>query len=72
MAIAADMQSAADLVELAKMIGHPPTPVLFVAEVSMTYMQLEAVNSVLEWACSFAQGLSARRNALSGTRLTYH
>ena len=58
-AIAADLQSGSDLQHIQRAIDLRRRPILFVAEVALTYMSPEAVSRVLGWAATFAQGLSS-------------
>ena len=60
-AFAADLQSKKDLQKLGSRIDLSKKPVLFLAEVSMTYMDPEAVSRVIQWASSFEGGTSIDR-----------
>lgn len=59
MAIAADLHWLGDLQDLQQAMKINDRPVLFIAEVSMTYMDPDAVGNTIRWASSFKQGKTA-------------
>ncbi|KAL9061089.1 MAG: hypothetical protein Q9162_000234 [Coniocarpon cinnabarinum] len=52
-AIAADLQSESDLQQLKQILNAQDGRLLFIAEVSMTYMAPTDANNVIKWASSF-------------------
>ena len=52
-AISADLQSAKDLKTLKQALQTGEAPILFLAEVSMTYMDAAGASRLIEWASTF-------------------
>ena len=57
--IGCDLRDLVNIEEtLAQLVSLPDSEFLFVAEVSITYMETEAADSVIKWAGSLGQGKS--------------
>ncbi|KAI9662702.1 MAG: tRNA methyltransferase ppm2 [Alyxoria varia] len=55
-AVACDLQSSSDLHRLRVILNNRESPIFFVAEVSMTYMNTRKADAVIQWASTFKDG----------------